>query len=67
VWIVTAAVLGLVAASTLVLSNSFAREFAAEREKRPAYKKLFLNVYIALIALATAVATWNDIARPPTH
>jgi uncharacterized membrane-anchored protein len=59
--IVTAAVLGLVAASILVLSKSFAREFAAERENRPAYKKFLLHAYTALIVIAVVVATVNDI------
>ncbi|MEP6836914.1 MAG: hypothetical protein ABJA75_02600 [Bradyrhizobium sp.] len=61
--IVTTAVLGLVAASILVLSKPFAREFAAEREKRPAYKKILLNAYTALIALAAAAATLADIVH----
>jgi uncharacterized membrane-anchored protein len=59
--IVTAAVMGLVAASILVLSKPFAREFRAERENRPVYKKLLLHAYTALIVIAAVVATVNDI------
>jgi hypothetical protein len=60
---VTAAVLGLVAASILVGSRPFAREFAAERENRPAYKKLLLHAYTALIVIAAVAATVNDIVH----
>jgi hypothetical protein len=61
--IVTAAVLGLVAASILLLSKRFAREFATERENRPVYKKFLLHAYTALIVIAAVAATVNDIVN----
>jgi hypothetical protein len=61
VWATTMAVLSLAAASILIFSKSFAREFAAEREKRPPYKKYLLNGFTLLIVFAAAAATLVDI------
>jgi len=61
VWAATMAVLSLPAASILIFSKSFAREFAAEREKRPPYKKYLLHAFTLLIVLAVAAATLVDI------
>ena len=61
VWAATMAVLSLPAASILIFSKSFAREFAAEREQRPSYKKYILHAYTFVIVLAVAAATLVDI------
>ncbi len=61
VWAVTMAVLSLAAALILVFSKPFAREFAAEREKRPPYKKYLLHAFTFVIVLAVAAATLIDI------
>jgi hypothetical protein len=61
VWAATMAVLSLAAASILVFSRSFAREFAAAREKRPPYKKYLLHAFTLLIGLAAAAAALIDI------
>lgn len=63
VWVVTMAALSVVAALVLVFSRPFAEQFAAEREKRPAYKKYLLNTFTVVIVLTTVVATLNDIVR----
>ncbi len=63
VWVVTMAALSVVAALVLVFSRLFAEQFAAEREKRPAYKKCLLNAFTVVIVLATVVGTFNDIVR----
>jgi hypothetical protein len=51
--------LGLPLASILLLSKTFAREFAVERERRPAYKKILLYALTALIVAVVVV----DIVR----
>jgi hypothetical protein len=61
VWAATMAVLSLAAASILIFSRSFAREFAAEREKRPPYKKYLVHAFTLLIVLAAAAAILIDI------
>lgn len=61
VWAVTMAVLSLAAALILVFSKPFAREFAAEREKRPPYKKYLLHAFTFVIVLAAAAAILIDI------
>ena len=61
VWAVTTAVLSLAAALILVFSKPFAREFAAEREKRPPYKKYLLHVFTFVVVLAVAAAILIDI------
>jgi hypothetical protein len=63
VWSVTMGVLSLAAALILVFSKPFAKEFAAELEKRPIYKKHLLTVFTALIVLAAVAATLNDIVN----
>ncbi|MDE5453332.1 hypothetical protein GWE18_10720 [Bradyrhizobium sp. CSA112] len=61
VWAITMAVLSLAAASILIFSKPFAREFAAEREKRPPYKKYLLHAFTFVIVFAAAAATLIDI------
>src|SRR5467141_3099363 len=61
VWALTMAVLSLAAALILVFSKPFAREFAAEREKRPPYKKYLPQAFTFAIVLAVAAATLIDI------
>jgi hypothetical protein len=61
VWALTTAVLSLSAALILVFSKPFAREFAAEREKRPPYKKYLLHVFTFVVVLAVAAAILIDI------
>jgi hypothetical protein len=61
VWAVTTAVLSLAAALILVFSKPFAREFAAEREKQPSYKKYFLHAFTFVVVLAVAAAILIDI------
>ena len=63
VWAVAIAVLSPVAAAILVFSKSFAREFAAEREKRPPYKKHLLNAFTFVIVLATTAGILIDIVH----
>jgi hypothetical protein len=45
----------------LVVSRPFAREFAAEREKRSAYKKYLLNAFTVAIVMAAGAAALIDI------
>jgi hypothetical protein len=61
VWALTTAVLSLAAALILVFSKPFAREFAAEREKRPPYKKYLLHVFTFVVVLAVAAAILIDM------
>ena len=61
VWAVTTAVLSLAAALILVFSKPFAREFTAEREKWPPYKKYLLHVFTCVVVLAVAAAILIDI------
>jgi hypothetical protein len=72
VWAVMAAVLSLAAGSILIFSKSFAREFAAEREKRPPYKNYLLHAFTLLIGLAIAAATsmssvWRPTSKSPAR
>ena len=62
-WAVAAAILSLVALLVLLFSKRFAREFAVARENQPPYMKLLRHAYVALIVIAVAVATVNDIVR----
>jgi uncharacterized BrkB/YihY/UPF0761 family membrane protein len=48
-------------ASILVFSRSFARAFAAAREKRPPYKKYLLHAFTFMIVLAVAAGALIDI------
>jgi hypothetical protein len=61
VWAVIMAVLSLAAALILIFSKPFAIEFAAEREKRPPYKKYLLHAFTLVIVLAFAAAALIDI------
>jgi len=61
VWAVAIAVLGLAAAVILVFSKPFAREFAAERERRPAYKKYLLHAFTLVIVVAAAAGLLIDV------
>jgi hypothetical protein len=61
VWAAIMAVLSLAAALILIFSKPFAREFAAEREKRPPYKKYLLHAFTFVIVLVTAAAALIDI------
>jgi hypothetical protein len=61
VWAVIMAVLSLAAALILIFSKPFAREFAAEREKRPPYKKYLLHAFTFVVVLAVAAGTLIDI------
>lgn len=61
VWAVTMAVPSLAAALILVFSKPFAREFAAEREKRPPYKEYLLHAFTFVIVVAVAAAALIDI------
>ncbi len=63
VWSVTMGVLSLATAFILILSKSFAKEFQAEREKRPIYKKYLLTAFTILIVLGAVAATLNDIVN----
>jgi hypothetical protein len=67
VWGVTMGVLSLVAALILVFSKSFGKEFAAELEKRPVYKKHLLSAFAVLIVLAAVAETLNDIVNLAAH
>jgi hypothetical protein len=60
-WAVAIAVLGLAAAVILVFSKPFAREFAAERERRPAYKKYLLHAFTLVIVLVAAAGLLIDV------
>jgi hypothetical protein len=62
-WSITMGVLSLGTALILVLSRSFAREFEAEREKRPTYKKHLLRALAILIVVWAVTATLIDIAN----
>lgn len=61
VWGVAIAVLSLAAAVILVFSKPFAREFAAERERRPAYKKRLLNAFTFVVVAAAGAAVLVDV------
>ena len=60
VWAVAMAVLGLAGAVILIFSKPFAREFAAERERRPAYKKYLLHAFTLVIVIAAGGAALID-------
>jgi hypothetical protein len=60
-WGVATAVLGLAAAAILVFSKPFAREFAVERERRPAYKKYLLHAFTLVIVLVAAAGLLIDV------
>jgi len=45
----------------LVFSKPFAREFAAEREKRPVYKKYLLHTFTLVVVVAAAGAALIDV------
>ncbi|MCK1639947.1 hypothetical protein IVA95_20695 [Bradyrhizobium sp. 157] len=61
IWAAIIGVLSLAAALLLVFSKPFAREFAAEREKRPAYKKYLLHAFTLVIVVAAGAATLVDV------
>lgn len=61
VWGVAIAVLSLAGAVILVFSKQFAREFAAERERRPAYKKYLLHAFTLVIIIAAAGTVLIDV------
>jgi hypothetical protein len=61
VWAVAMGMLSLAAALIQVFSKRFAREFAAEREKRPQYKKYLLHAFTFVIILAAAAGALVDI------
>jgi hypothetical protein len=61
IWGATIGVLGLAATLILVFSRPFAREFAAEREKRSAYKKYLLSAFTVAIVMAAGAAALIDI------
>lgn len=55
------AILGLAVAVILVFSKPFAREFAAERERRPVYKKYLLHTFTLVVVVAAAGAALIDV------
>lgn len=61
VWGVAMAILSLSGAVILVFSKQFAREFAAERESRPAYKKYFLHAFTLVIIIVAAGSVLIDV------
>jgi hypothetical protein len=61
VWAVAMGMLSLAAALIQVFSKRFAREFAAEREKRPPYKRYLLHAFTFVIILAAAAGALVDI------
>jgi hypothetical protein len=61
VWAATMAVLGLAGTAILVFSKQFAREFAAGRERRPAYKKYLLHAFTLVIIIAAAGSVLIDV------
>ncbi|MEH2523302.1 MULTISPECIES: hypothetical protein [unclassified Bradyrhizobium] len=61
IWGATIGVLSLAAALLLVFSEPFAREFAAEREKRPAYKKYLLHAFTLVVVVAAGTAALIDV------
>jgi hypothetical protein len=60
-WGVAIAVLGLATAVILVFSKPFAREFAAARERRPAYKKYLLHAFTLVIVVVAGAAALIDV------
>ena len=61
VWAVAMAIPCLAGAAILVFSKPFAREFAAERERRPAYKKYLLHAFTLVIVVAAGRAALIDV------
>jgi hypothetical protein len=61
VWAAAMAILSLAGAAILVFSKPFAREFAAERERRPAYKKYLLYAFTLVIGVAAGRAALIDV------
>lgn len=61
VWAIAMGMLSLAAAFTQVFSKRFAREFAAEREKRPLYKKYLLHAFTFVIISVAAAGALVDI------
>ena len=60
-WIISMGVLSLVIGCLLIFSKTFSKEFSFERTNQPRYKAHLRNGVIALLAIAAAVATVNDI------
>ena len=58
--------LSLGTALIIFFSTSFAREFEAEREKRPTYKKHLLKGLVILIAILAVATILNEIANLPS-
>ena len=61
VWAAAMVIVGLACAAILVFSKPFAREFAAERERRPAYKKYLLHAFTLVIVLVVAAGVLIDV------
>ncbi|WP_213288765.1 hypothetical protein [Bradyrhizobium sp. sGM-13] len=61
IWSAIIGVLCLAAAFILVFSKPFAREFAAEREKRPTYKKYLLHAFTLVVVVAAGAAALVDV------
>ncbi|ANV99544.1 hypothetical protein [Bradyrhizobium icense] len=61
IWGATIGVLSLAAALILVFSKPFAREFAAEREKRPEYKKYLLHAFTFAVVVAAGAGALVDV------
>ena len=60
-WGAATAILSLAGAVILVFSQQFAREFAAERERRPAYKKYLHHAFTLVILIAAAAIVLIDV------
>ena len=61
VWAVAIAILGLAGAAILIFSKQFSKEFAAERERRSAYKKYLLHAFTLAIVVAAVGAALIDV------
>jgi hypothetical protein len=61
VWVVSMGVLSLCNALILIFSKTFTREFEAEREKRPTYKRYLAGALAILVGGWFVVATSIDL------
>jgi hypothetical protein len=62
-WIFSMGVLSLLLGLALLFSKSFAAEFERQRVAQPVYKRHLRNGAILALAIAAAIATYNDLVH----
>ena len=62
-WMYSMGLLSLVLGCVLLFSRAFASEFERQRETQPPYKRHLRNGAIVILAIAIAIATYNDLVH----